>query len=125
MPFLDDYIMMNDEGGSKNSGFVIVGMPGQPVENLSFKSIHAIFPAGGAAEDATDEMADSCRKISAIAGRKSVSCKKFKRTGLFVHHPKCITRHNIQFETKNPDARPAIVFEDVSYVKTNDAALNR
>ncbi len=119
-------VTVNDEGGSKNSGFVVVGMPGHAVENLSFKNIRATFPGGGTAEDATNEVAELTPEN---LGNRWPEIGFLRKTipahGLFVHHAKGITLDNVQFETKNPDARPAIAFDDVSEVKTNDAALNR
>ena len=119
-------ITVNDEGGSKNSGFVVVGMPGHPVENLSFKNIHAIFPGGGTAADATNEVAElTPENLGNRWPEIGFSRKTIPAHGLFAHHAKGIILENVHFETKIPDERPAIAFDDVSDVKTNNAALNR
>ena len=39
--------------------------------------------------------------------------------GLFAHHVKGIKLHNVEFNTKTPDVRPAMVFQDVTESKTD------
>jgi hypothetical protein len=43
--------------------------------------------------------------------------------GLFAHHVQGISLRNIQFETKSPDARPAVTFQDVTEIKTDDSLV--
>jgi hypothetical protein len=114
-------ITVDDQGGSKNSGFVVVGMPGHPVENLSFKNIRATFPGGGAAADATNIVEELTPENLGNRWPEIGSLRKtIPAHGLFAHHVKGITLDNVRFETKIPDARPAIAFDDVTDVKTNN-----
>ncbi len=116
-------ITVNDEHGSKNSGFVIVGMPGHPVENLSFKNIRAIFPGGGTEADAANVVAElTPENLGNRWPEISFLRKTIPAHGLFAHHVKGLVLDNVQFETKNPDARPAIAFDDVSGIETNQIA---
>jgi hypothetical protein len=117
-----DHIAVDDETGAKNSGFVIIGMPGHPVENLTFSDIRAIFPGGGTAEDATNSVAEFTPEN---LGNRWPEIGSLQKTvpahGLFAHHVKGITLNNVEFITKTPDARPAVVFSDVTESKTDES----
>jgi polygalacturonase len=117
-----DHITVDNETGTKNSAFVIIGMPGHPVENLTFSDIRAIFPGGGTAEDATNIVAELTPenlggRWPEIGGLK----KTIPAHGLFAHHVKGITLRNVEFSTKTPDARPAVDFSDVTESKTDES----
>ena len=43
--------------------------------------------------------------------------------GLFAHHVNGITLHNVEFSTKTPDARPAVVFSGVTGIKNDDSLV--
>ena len=115
-----DHITVDDSMGNKNQGFVIIGMPGHPVENLSFSDIYAVFNGGGTAEDATNTVADFTPEN---LGNRWPEIGNLRKTvpasGLFAHHVKGISLHNVEFSTKLPDARPAVVFQDVTEIKTD------
>ena len=119
-----DHITVDDETGAKNSGFVIIGMPGHPVENLSFSDIHAIFPGGGTEEDATNDVAELTPENLGNRWPEIGNLRKIiPAHGLFAHHFQGISLHNVQFETKSPDARPAVTFQDVTEIKTDDSLV--
>ncbi len=119
-------ITVNNEHGSKNSGFVMVGMPGHPVENLSFKNIRAIFPGGGTASDATNIVEELTPENLGNRWPEMGSLRKAAPAfGLFAHHVSGIALDNVRLESKIPDGRPAIAFDDVSEIKTNNIVPNR
>ena len=108
-------ITVNDEHGSKNSGFVIVGMPGHPVENLLFKNIRAVFPGGGTAADATNMVSELTPENLGNRWPEMGSLRRVAPAhGLFARHVKGILLDNIEINTKGADARPVIVFDDVA-----------
>jgi polygalacturonase len=119
-----DHITVDDETGAKNSGFVIIGLPGHPVEDLSFSDIRATFPGGGTSEDATNVVAEFTPEN---LGNRWPEIGNLRVTvparGLFAHHVRGITLHNIEFTTKTPDARPAVVFSDVTESKTDESLV--
>ena len=116
-----DHITVDDKTGAKNSGFVIIGRPGHPVENLTFSDIRAVFPGGGTAEDATNNVAELTPENLANRWPEIGSLRKtIPARGLFARHVKGITLHNIDFSTVAPDARPDVVFSDVSGSKTDE-----
>jgi polygalacturonase len=118
-------ITVNDQGGSKNSGFIIVGMPGYPVEAFAFKNVRALFPGGGTAADATNVVAELTPEN---LGNRWPEARNLRVTipayGFFAHHVKGLSLSNVSFETKNPDGRPAIAFSDVTGVETNRIVSN-
>jgi hypothetical protein len=119
-----DDITVNDETGGKDCGFVIIGMPGHPVENLAFSNIRAIFPGGGTAADATNVVAELTTEILAHHWPEISSLQKtIPAYGLFAHHVAGITLSHVVFSTKAPDARPAVAFSDVTGGKTDPAVV--
>jgi hypothetical protein len=118
-------ISVNDGSGPKNCGFIIIGMPGHPVENLSFNNIRAVFPGGGAAADATNVVAELTPEN---LGNRWPEARNLRVTipayGFFAHHVKDLSLSNVSFETKNTDGRPAIALSDVSGVETNRVTSN-
>jgi hypothetical protein len=113
-------ITVHDEHGSKNCGFVIVGMPGHPLENLSFKNIHAIFPGGGTVADSANLVEELTPENLGNRWPEIGSLRKtIPASGMFAHHVKGISLQNVELKTKNPDARRSIVFYDVSESKTD------
>ena len=115
-------ITVNNETGSKNSAFVIVGMPGHPVENISFSNIRATFPGGGTERDLTNSV-PVAEFTPENLGNRWPEIGNLRRIvparGLYARHVNGITLSNVEFKTKTPDAREAIVFDDVTETKTN------
>jgi polygalacturonase len=118
-----DHITVDDENGAKNSGFVIIGMPGHPVENLLFSDIRATFPGGGTEDDATNDVAELTPENLGNRWPEIGSLRKIiPAHGLFAHHVKGVTLVNVGFDTKTSDARPAVTFQDVAEIKTDESA---
>jgi len=119
-----DHITVEDGVGAKNCAFVIIGMPGHPVEDISFSDIHATFPGGGTSEDATNTVAEFTPEN---LGNRWPEIGNLRKTvpasGLFAHHVKGITLRNVKFATGSPDARPAVVFSDVVETKNDGSIL--
>ena len=115
-------ITVNNETGSKNSAFVIVGMPGHPVENISFSNIRAIFPGGGTERDLTNST-PVAELTPENLGNRWPEIGNLRRIvparGLYARHVKGMTLNNVEFSTKTPDVREPIVFDDVTNIKTN------
>ena len=115
-------ITVNNETGSKNSAFVIVGMPGHPVENISFSNIRAIFPGGGTERDLTNSV-PVAEFTPENLGNRWPEIGNLRRIvparGLYARHVAGIALNNIEFGMKTPDARPAVVFDDVTEISTN------
>ncbi len=107
---------------AKTCGFQITGMPDHPVENVSFSDIRAVFPGGGTADDAKsvlkeltpDVLATHWPEYSSFGGTVPAF-------GFYARHVKGITLRNVDISTKAADARPGVVFVDVSGEKVADS----
>ena len=113
---------MNDETGGKSSAFVVVGMPGHPVENISFSNIRATFPGGATEMDAgnTNAVAELTPENLGNRWPEIGSLRRIvPARGLYARHVKGITLSNVEFKTKTPDMRQAIVLDDVTETKAD------
>ena len=120
-----DHISVDDQVGTTNSAFVITGMPGHPVENITFSDIRGIFPGGGTAGDAANIVAELTPEILGNGWPEIGKLGKTVPTrGLFARHVKGIALHNVGFSTRTPDARPAVVFQDVTGIRTDDLSVS-
>lgn len=101
--------------------FIITGMPGHPVEGISFSNIKAVFPGGGTAEDAKNVLAEYT--VENLKGRwlEYGSLRgRIPAFGFYARHVKGLTLRNVEITSATEDARPAIVFVDVVDAKTSD-----
>jgi polygalacturonase len=102
-------------------GFQITGVPGHPVEGISFSDIRATFPGGGTAQDATNVLAELTPEVLRNGwpeySRFGATVPAF---GLYARHVKGLALRNVEITTKAPDARPAVMLVDVSDAKTTD-----
>ncbi|WP_298394530.1 glycoside hydrolase family 28 protein [Sphingobium sp.] len=86
----------------------IIGNPGEPIEDVSFSSVHVRSAGGGSEGDA--------RRI--IPERPASSLEPsfmgaFPAHGLYVRHARNISLRDVSFDVEAGDARPAIMFDDV------------
>ncbi|MGC4235805.1 MAG: glycosyl hydrolase family 28 protein [Niabella sp.] len=115
-------ITVDNTGGNKHSAFIITGMPGHPIEHISFSDIRAIVSGGGTKSDAENVLAElDVENIKARWPEYGGLRGTVPAHGLYVRHVKGITVRNMEFFTKVADARPAIVFVDVKEAKVSDA----
>jgi hypothetical protein len=100
----------------------MVGMPGHPVENLSFKNIRATFPGGGTAQDATNIVEELTPENLGNRWPEMGSLRRAAPAyGLFARHIKGVSLDDVHFEAKSPDARASVVLEDASEIKTENS----
>jgi len=96
-------------------GCAIAGLKDHPIENLTLKNINISFPGGGKEEDRTksfDEKPGNYPECTMFAAR-------LPAYGLYCWNVKGLQLENVKLTTTKPDARAAIVLEDVS-----DALIN-
>ncbi|MBC8054268.1 MAG: glycoside hydrolase family 28 protein [Sphingobacteriaceae bacterium] len=91
-------------------GILISGIPGHPVKGITLQNININLEGGGSVEDA------KIRFEEKIADYPEVRMfgKVFPSYGLFLRHAENIILKNIQFSTDKPDARPAVLAEDIN-----------
>jgi hypothetical protein len=99
-------------------GILISGLPGHPVESLTLENINLQLAGGGQQDDKVilPEKEDAYPEINMFGS-------KMAAFGMFARHVKAIKVHNVEFNSKSPDARPAVVFQDVTDSKTDDSIV--
>ncbi len=100
--------------GGKDAAFIITGLPGHPIEDVTFSDIHATFAGGGTAEHAAGIPAELTPEN--LQGRWPEYSRfnvPVPAHGLYARHIKGLVLRNFTVATTAPDARPAIAFSDV------------
>jgi polygalacturonase len=96
-------------------GLLINGIPGHAIENLAFENL-ALEVTGGSS--ATNTLVQLPERESAYP-EFSMFGKTMPAYGAYMRHGRNVSFQNVQLTPTHPDARPAIVFDDVSEVKTD------
>lgn len=95
----------NYRPGEIRQCIVLNGAGGQVIESISFSDIHVVYAGGGTAEEA--------RRAVPQVGGEYFEIGTPPAYGLYARHVRGLTLNNVRFETVEPDARPAIVFDHV------------
>jgi polygalacturonase len=93
-------------------GMLINGVPGHPLENLTFQNIAIEVPGGGTQEDAEVELAER----PAAYPEFSMFGKVLPASGIYARHVRGITFKDVRIVPLKPDARPEKLFVDVEGV---------
>ena len=94
---------------------LIVGVPGHAVEDIRLSNITVLHPGGGSAQDAALHLQEK--------GTDYPEPTMFGKTpahGFFIRHASGIELSAIKIKVEKPDARPAVLLEDV-----HDASFDR
>lgn len=94
--------------GADAIGCSVTGLPGHPVENVSLRDIRIEFAGGGTTEQAQrvpEELPDKYPEYRMFDALPAY--------GLYLRHVRDIRLDGVSLVTKTPDARPAIVQDDV------------
>ncbi|MEO6837858.1 MAG: glycosyl hydrolase family 28 protein [Ginsengibacter sp.] len=111
-------IIVESNSGGRNCAFIITGLPGHPIENVTLSNIKATFPGGGTAADAKNILAEFTKdNLKGNWPEYSELRKTVPSFGLYVRHVKGLTLHDVELTTLQKDARPAIVLVDVAKSK--------
>jgi hypothetical protein len=114
-------IDVDTDTGGTGCGFMIIGMPGHPVEDITFTDIRAIFPGGGTTDDAKSVLAELTPDVLATHWPEYSSLHgTVPAFGFFARHVKGITLTNVQLSTKASDGRPPIALADVTESKIDN-----
>ncbi|HXE55036.1 MAG TPA: glycosyl hydrolase family 28 protein [Tepidisphaeraceae bacterium] len=87
----------------------ITGIPGQYATRIQLSHINFQCPGGGTAEMASRSIPENIRGYP----ENRMFGPSLPAYGLFVRHVRDLTLDDVRFTLMNPDARPAMVFEDV------------
>lgn len=86
----------------------VAGLPGHPIEDVSFTNVHVTSAGGGTAADAArtpEERPTASLEVSFMGTLPAF--------GFYGRHARRLTLRDVEFATERPDARPAIVLDDV------------
>ncbi|HEX6731763.1 MAG TPA: glycosyl hydrolase family 28 protein, partial [Pyrinomonadaceae bacterium] len=97
--------------GETRQCIVLNGVGDDVLENISFHDVHVTYEGGGTSEEANREIPKMAGEYFEIGTPPAY--------GMFARNVRGLTLNNVRFELKTDDARPAVVFENVS-----DATVN-
>lgn len=90
----------------RKAGIIVTGIPGHPVEDVTFDNVRVSFPGGGKPTDqAVPEQEAEYPEFPAFHPLPSWA--------LFLRHVRGIRFRDCDFATREPDARPPVYLEDV------------
>ncbi len=110
----------NSTLGTTPTGIVLSGIPGHAIENISFDDISLTAPGGGTAEQA------AIRTLPEFVDRRpefGVLGKEVSFAGFYARHVRGLTLLNMRFDAIKPEARPAVVCENVEQLEIAGAKL--
>ncbi len=120
--FIFSQIVVETETGGPDAAFILTGLPGHPIEDVTFSDIRATFAGGGTDAHAATRPAELTPEN--LAGRWP-EYSRFNGAvpahGLYARHVSGLALRNAAFATLAPDARPAIVFDAVRGATVSDA----
>ncbi len=100
-------------------GILIAGLPGHPVEDVVLSNIQIHYAGGGTAEQAKREVPEL---------EKSYPDPDLFGTmpawGIFARHVKNLSVRGAELRVVNPDARPAVVLDDVAGARFTDVQFS-
>lgn len=87
----------------------VTGVPGLRPSDIVFRDISFSLPGGGTAAEAKDVVPECETKYPECY---MFDWKALPAYGFYVRHADRVTFENVRFHLRNPDARPAYVFDD-------------
>lgn len=102
-------------GASTSSS--VTGLPGYPVEDVSFSNVHIEVEGGGTPELAAREVPEEPTTYpeSSMWGRLPAH-------GLYCRHVNGLSMRDVRISTRHPDARPLLICDDVSDLRVDGLA---
>ena len=102
--------------GEKNSCITLNAMGEYYLENISFTDVHIKFAGGGTAAQAAKVVANIAAEYFGVWDPAPGGPPAY---GMYARNVKGLSLQNVRFEYDEPDARPAIIFDNVQ-----DACVN-
>jgi hypothetical protein len=87
----------------------VVGVPGHPVEGVTFSDVRIAFKGGGSREDGRVEVPEHVAKYPSAD-----MFPAYPAYGFYGRHARDLRLSGVRFRCEAPDPRPAVVCEDVA-----------
>jgi polygalacturonase len=102
--------------GEKNSCITLNAMGEYYLENISFTDVHVKYAGGGTAEQAAKAVPNEAAEYFSVWNQPPGGPPAY---GMYARNVKGLSLQNVRLEYDEPDARPAIIFDNV-----HDASIN-
>ncbi|MBK8882034.1 MAG: right-handed parallel beta-helix repeat-containing protein [Bacteroidales bacterium] len=123
--FIFENILAESDTCEKNSVIIISGMPGSPIEDITFSNIRMTNSGGGTAEDAARRTLDEFTPEVLKGWWPEVSLiGTVPAYGIYARHIKGLTIKDVSLFTSGIELRPAIVLDDVSSAGISEVQAN-
>jgi polygalacturonase len=99
-------------------GILIAGLPGHPIEDVVLSNIQIHYAGGGTAEQAAREVPE-LEKAYPDPDVFGV----MPSWGMFARHVKNLSLRGVELRLEKPDARPAVVLDDVAGARFTDVQI--
>ena len=96
--------------GEKNSCITLNAMGDYYLENISFTDIHVKYAGGGTAAQAAKVVPNMAAEYFGVWDPLPGGPPAY---GMYARNVKGLSLHNVRFEYDEPDARPAVIFDNV------------
>lgn len=93
---------------SAESGILIAGLPGHPIEDLWLENIYLGYLGGGTKEQGERAIAEDERGYP-----EPTYWGVMPASGLWARHARNLNVHRVEMRYEKPDGRPAVMLEDV------------
>ena len=103
--------------GEKNSCITLNAMGDYYLENISFTDVHVKYGGGGTKEQATKVVPNEAAEYFGVWNHEPGGPPAY---GMYARNVKGLTLQNVRFEYEEPDARPAIIFDNVQDASVNN-----
>ncbi len=99
--------------GAGRTGCSVTGLPGHRVERVTLRDIRIRFAGGGTAEEAARKIPE--KEKAYPSGSMYGTLPAY---GLFIRHADGVMLDNVELSVSEPDARPALLVDDVRGLET-------
>ena len=119
-------LLIDNTACDKNSAFIFVGLPGHPIENITLDNIRFKSGGGGTLDDATPKTLPDLTLEPLKEHWPEYSCfgRSVPAHGIYAGHVSGLVVRDTIIDLKTPDARPAIIADDVSGLQLSNIRIN-
>jgi hypothetical protein len=99
---------------------MLTGLPGHPIENVTFSNIAIMAQGGGSAADG---QLRTLPELARVRPEFTQFGKVVPAYGIYARHVKGLAFDHIVLETHTPEHRPAVICDDVSDLEFSDSRV--